>query len=129
MTTGGTLSITFQPDWCVALRQAGMKAQATSYCGETLNFETPGAFFGRLAERRWALATALLGQGTLEVRELARRVGPNVKRLYEDVQVLAELGLAERREAGGVPCSYAYIDMRVQRECSACGSSQAFGVR
>ena len=48
------------------------------YQGETLNFETPGAFFGRLTERRWALVTALLGQGTLAVRELARRVGRDV---------------------------------------------------
>jgi hypothetical protein len=37
------------------------------YQGETLNFESPGAFFGRLTERRWALVTALLGQGALAV--------------------------------------------------------------
>jgi predicted transcriptional regulator len=118
MTTGRTLTITLQPDWRAALRQAGKKAEATSYQGETLNFETPGAFFGRLTERRWALVTALLGQGTLAVRELARRVGRDVKRVHEDVQVLADLGLVERDEAGGVLCPYAdvHIDMHVQRE-------------
>ena len=118
MTTGRTLTITLQPDWRTALRQAGKKAEATSYQGETLNFETPGAFFGRLTERRWALVTALLGQGTLAVRELARRVGRDVKRVHEDVQVLADLGLVERDEAGGVLCPYAdvHIDMHVQRE-------------
>jgi predicted transcriptional regulator len=121
MTTGRTLTITLQPDWRAALRQAGKKAQATSYQGETLNFETPGAFFGRLAERRWALVTVLLGQGTLAVRELARRVGRDVKRVHEDVQVLAELGLVERGEAGGVLCPYAdvHIDMHVQPERAA----------
>ena len=118
MTTGRTLTITLQPDWRAALRQAGKKAEATSYQGETLNFEPPGAFFGRLTERRWALVTALLGQGTLAVRELARRVGRDVKRVHEDVQVLADLGLVERDEAGGVLCPYAdvHIDMHVQRE-------------
>jgi predicted transcriptional regulator len=121
MTTGRTLTITLQPDWRAALRQAGKKAQATRYQGETLNFETPGAFFGRLTERRWALVTALLGQGTLAVRELARRVGRDVKRVHEDVQVLAELGLVERGEAGGVLCPYAdvHIDMHVQQERAA----------
>lgn len=121
MTTGRTLTITLQPDWRAALRQAGKKAQATSYQGETLNFETPGAFFGRLTERRWALVTALLGQGTLAVRELARRVGRDVKRVHEDVQVLTELGLVERGEAGGVLCPYAdvHIDMHVQQDRAA----------
>jgi predicted transcriptional regulator len=43
--------------------------------GETLNFESPGAFFGRLTERRCALVTILLGQGAMAVRELARPAG------------------------------------------------------
>lgn len=64
MTTKRTLTITLQPDWRAALRRAGKKAQAARYQCETLNFETPRAFFGRLTERRWALVTALLGQGT-----------------------------------------------------------------
>jgi predicted transcriptional regulator len=80
-----------------------------------LDGDCPGAFFGRLTERRWALVTALLGQGTLAVRELARRVGRDVKRVHEDVQVLAELGLVERNDAGGVLWPYAdvHIDMHV----------------
>jgi hypothetical protein len=44
-----------------------------------LNFETPGAFFGQLTARHWALVNALQGQGELAVRELARRVGRDVK--------------------------------------------------
>jgi predicted transcriptional regulator len=121
MTTRRTLTITLQPDWRAALRRAGKKAQATRYQGETLNFETPGAFFGRLTERRWALITSLLGQGTLAVRELARRVGRDVKRVHEDVQVLTELGLVERDVGGGVLCPYAdvHIDMHVQQDRAA----------
>jgi predicted transcriptional regulator len=120
-STERTLTIALQPDWRAALRQAAKKAQATCYQGETLNFETLAAFFGRLTERRWALVTALLGQGTLAVRELARRVGRDVKRVHEDVQVLAELGLVERDEAGGVlcPCTDVHTDMHVQHERAA----------
>lgn len=118
MTTPRTLTITLSPDWRAGLRRAGKAAQADRYQGETLNFESPGAFFGRLTERRWALVTALLGQGVLAVRELARRVGRDVKRVHEDVQVLAELGLVERNDAGGVLCPFAdvHIDMHVHHE-------------
>lgn len=121
MTTARTLTITLQPDWRAALRQAGNRAQSSRYQGETLNLETPGAFFGRLTERRWALVTTLLGQDRLAVRELARRVGRDVKRVHEDVQVLAELGLVERDAAGGLLCPYAdvHIDMHVQQEPAA----------
>jgi predicted transcriptional regulator len=55
------------------LRQAGKAAQVDRYQGETLSFESPGAFFGRLTERCWALVTALQGQGAMAVRELASR--------------------------------------------------------
>ena len=118
MTTRRTLTITMSPNWRAALRQAGKAAQADSYQGETLNFESPGAFFGRLTERRWVLVTALLGQGAMAVRELARRSGRDVKRVHEDVQILAELGLVERDAAGGVLCPFAdvHIDMHVHHK-------------
>ena len=103
------------PDWRSALRRAGNATQADRYRGETLNFESPVAFFGRLSERCWTLVTALPGQGAMAVRELARRAGRDVKRVHEDVQVLAELGSIERDGVGGVLCPYAdvHIDMHV----------------
>jgi predicted transcriptional regulator len=109
------LTITLQPDWKAALRTAGKRAQAQTYQGEVLNFESPGAFFSRLSERRWALVHALQGQGALAVRELARRVERDVKRVHEDVQALAELGLVERTESGSVECPFAevHIDMHL----------------
>ena len=121
MTTRRTLTITMTPDWRTALRRVAKSAQADSYQGETLNFESPGAFFGKLTERRWALVTALLGQGAMAVRELARRSGRDVKRVHEDVQILAELGLVERDAAGGVLCPFAdvHIDMHVHHESVA----------
>ena len=111
-----SLTITLQPDWRAALRQSGRRAKASGYQGEVLNFEAPGVFFSRLTERRWALVRALQGQGELAVRELARRVGRDVKRVHEDVQALAELGLIERTEGAGVVCPFAsvHIDMRLQ---------------
>ena len=110
------LTITLQADWRTALRQAGARARVGAYQGEVLNFESPGVFLSRLSEKRWALVRALQGQGDLAVRELARRVGRDVKRVHQDVQVLAELGLVERADGGGVVCPFAevHIDMRLQ---------------
>jgi predicted transcriptional regulator len=110
-----TLTITMQPDWRAALRTAGQAAQGARYQGEMLNFETPGAFFGRLTERRWALVQALLGAGELSVRELSRRVERDVKRVHEDVTALIELGLIERAERGGVVCPFddIHVDLRL----------------
>jgi len=103
------------------LRRTGKAAQADSYQGDTLNFESQRAFFGRLTERRWALVAALLGQGALAVHELARRAGRDVKRVHEDVPVLTELGLVERDDGGGALCPYAdvHIDMHVHHEIVA----------
>jgi predicted transcriptional regulator len=110
-----TLVITMNADWRGALRAAGNKASARSYQGEVLNFETAGSFFGKLTACRWALVHALQGQGPLSVRELARRVARDVRRVHDDVEVLAKLGLFERTESGGVVCPFqaVHIDMRL----------------
>ena len=118
MTTRRTLTIAMSPDWRAALRRVSKSAQADGCQGETLNFESPGVFFGRPTERRWALVTALQGQDAMAARELARGAGSDVKRVHEDVQVLAELGLVERDDAGGVLCPFAdvHIDVHVQQD-------------
>lgn len=114
--TERTLTITLDPDWQSALRAMVRGVDAGVYRGEFLNFESPGDFFGDLTEKRWALVRALQGQGEMAVRELARRVGRDVKRVHEDVTVLADLGLVERTDSGGVVCPFVsiHIDMHLK---------------
>lgn len=83
--------------------------------GDVLNFESPGAPFSRLSERRWELVRALRGQGEIANGELARRATRDDKRAHEDVRILTELGLVERGAAGGVACPFdeVHIDMRL----------------
>jgi predicted transcriptional regulator len=110
-----TLTITMSADWRAALRGAGRRAAARTYKGEVLNFESAGSFFGKLTERRWALVHALQGQGAMSVREIARRVSRDVRRVHDDVEVLAELGPLERTDSGGAVCPFdaVHIDMRL----------------
>jgi predicted transcriptional regulator len=107
------LTITLQPNWQAGLRAASLAAKKTTYQGEVLNFESPGDFFGQLTEKRWSLVRTAQGKGELSVRELARLVDRDVKRVHEDVVVLADLGLLERTDSGGLICPYAsmHIDM------------------
>ena len=115
------LTITLQADWKSALRAAGKAAQQDSYQGETLNFQTPGAFFSRLTERRWVIINTLQQNGVTGVRELARQVGRDVKRVHEDAQILVELGLIERNDNGSLYCPYAdiHVDMHIMSEVQA----------
>ena len=110
------LTITMHPDWQAALRSAGKSAKAATYQGEVLNFESPGQFFGQLTEKRWDVVRACQGKGELSVREVARIVGRDVKRVHDDVVLLAELGMVERTEGGGVLCPFAsmHIDMYLE---------------
>lgn len=114
-----TLTITTNPDWKATVRAAATRAQSGAdigrYQGETLNFETPRAFFSHLTDRRWALLNELQGAGTVGVRELARRLGRDVKRVHEDATVLVSLGVLERTEAGALFCPYTdiHVDMHL----------------
>lgn len=111
------LTITLQPDWKAALRAAARKAfEADSAPGDRLNFESAAAFFGKLTEGRWAMIHALQGAGEVPVRELARRIGRDVKRVHEDASVLVALGLIERTERGGLLCSHddIHVDMHLR---------------
>lgn len=113
------LAITLQSDWKTALRTAGQVAQRESYQGETLNFEAPEAFFSRLTARRWAMVNALQrAAAPMAVRELARRVGRDVKRVHEDAMVLVDLGLIERSESGALYCPFSdiHVDMHMAPE-------------
>jgi len=113
-----TLTITLRPDWEAALRESARAAfDAEAYRGETLNFDSPASFFTHLTERRWTIVGALQGVGELAVRELARRLGRDVKRVHEDAAALVELGLIERTASGGLVCPYSdiHVDMHLMR--------------
>ncbi|MBM4345903.1 MAG: hypothetical protein FJ100_21225 [Deltaproteobacteria bacterium] len=107
--TERTLTITLGSDWQAGLRRAAVLAERDGYQGEVLNFESAGAFFGRLTHNRWTLLRTLQGSGELSIRELARRVGRDIKRVHGDVAALLELGLCERGRLGGVVCPFATV--------------------
>jgi len=105
------LLTTLQPEWQAGRRNAARLAKAASDQGEVLNFETSGQFFGELSEKRREIVRAAQGRGELSVRELARLVHRDVKRVHKDIGVLPQLGLLDRSASGRVCCPYASMDI------------------
>ena len=63
-------------------------------------FQTPELLWRVLTARRWELLQALAGRGTLSTRELARRVGRDVKGVHGDVRALIDAGVLEQGPNG-----------------------------
>jgi len=113
-----TLTITINTDWQGALHAAAQAGfTAAGYQGEALNFKTPEAFSRKLTNRRWTSLHVLQGAGEVSVRELALRLGRDVKRVHQDAGVLVHLGLIERTERGGLLCPFddIHVDMHLRR--------------
>ena len=72
------------------------------YEGEHFEFESPASLFKTLSPKRWGLVEALQKHGPVGVRELARKLGRDVKRVHEDVQRLIEVGLVEKNSEGKI---------------------------
>lgn len=64
--------------------------------GERISFATPELLWKVLTAKRWELLKAMAGQGPLTIREVARRVGRDVKAVHGDVHSLIDAGLLEQ---------------------------------
>jgi predicted transcriptional regulator len=111
-----TLTITIERDWANGLRRDAVQAFQGKRVGNVLSFSEPELFFSKLTANRWALVRSLQGAGALGVREAARRVGRDVRRVHDDLQVLVELGLLEKTDDGKVWCPFddIHVDMHVR---------------
>lgn len=65
-----------------------------------ISFETPELLWKVLTAKRWELLRAMAGQEPLTIREVADRVGRDVKAVHSDVRALVEAGVLERGVGG-----------------------------
>lgn len=66
----------------------------------SLEFESYESMHRILAPARLAIVKALAGQGSLSIREVARRVGRDVQAVHRDVTTLINAGVIDRTAAG-----------------------------
>ena len=67
-----------------------------------ISFATPELLWKVLTAKRWELLKAMTGEGALSIREIARRVGRDVKAVHGDVHALLDAGLLDRTDAGRI---------------------------
>lgn len=65
-------------------------------------FATPELLWQVLTAKRWELLKALCGAGAISIREVARRVGRDVKAVHGDVKALLDAGVLSRAANGGI---------------------------
>ncbi len=67
-----------------------------------ISFATPELLWRVLTAKRWEVLKAMTGQGPLPIREVARRVGRDVKAVHGDVHALIDAGLLDKTESNRV---------------------------
>jgi predicted transcriptional regulator len=91
-----TLSLAARDD-TTAMILAAFRGEAK---GARISFAFVELLWKVLTPRRWAVLRAMAGQGGLSIREIARRVGRDVKAVHGDAHALIEAGLLDRDARG-----------------------------
>jgi phosphomannomutase len=83
--------------------------------GARIDFASPELLWRVLAPNRLAILRAMAGAGPLALREIARRVGRDVKGVHTDVHALLLAGVLDRLEEGFVfPFDTVHVDFTLQ---------------
>jgi predicted transcriptional regulator len=81
--------------------------------GHLISFASPELIWKVLTAKRWDIIKRMTGAGDMSIREVARRVGRDVKAVHGDVTALVAAGLLERAGKGVV---FPYDAVRVEFE-------------
>lgn len=83
---------------------------------ERIDFASVEVLWQVLTPRRWRLLQVMTGQGPLAIREVARRLGRDVKAVHGDVHALLTAGVLDRVEDGRVVLPYdeVHVDFTLQ---------------
>jgi predicted transcriptional regulator len=74
--------------------------------GARISFASEDLLWKTLTPKRWALLKLMARQGSMAIREIARRVGRDVRAVHSDIHVLLRAGILEKVAEGGVVFPY-----------------------
>jgi predicted transcriptional regulator len=74
--------------------------------GAFISFASVELLWKVITPKRWELLRAMTGTGPLAIREVARRVGRDVKTVHGDVQALLKAGVLDHSEDGRILFPY-----------------------
>ena len=77
-----------------------------------ISFESPALLFKVLTAKRWELLKLMTGAGPMTIREVARRLGRDVKAVHSDVHVLLNTGILQKTDNGRIdfPFDAVHVD-------------------
>lgn len=79
--------------------------------GHRISFLTVGMMWKTLSPGRTDILRVMTGQGKLSIREIARRVGRDVKAVHGDVHALLSAGVIDRAGKGVIfPYDAVHVD-------------------
>ena len=83
--------------------------------GAHISFASVELLWQTLTTKRWEILKAMTGQGSLTIREVARRVERDVKAVHGDIHTLLNAGVIERTDEGLVvfPYDAVHVDFMV----------------
>jgi predicted transcriptional regulator len=74
--------------------------------GAFISFASAELLWKVITPKRWEVLQALTGAGPVAIREVARRVGRDVKSVHGDIQALLKAGVVDRAEDGRILFPY-----------------------
>ena len=83
------------------------------------SFRSEERLLSTLNPNRWAILCALTGAGPLGVREVARRVGRDIKGVHSDVQLLLTCGLIDKTPDGKLHFPYDAVRVELAFKAAA----------
>jgi predicted transcriptional regulator len=84
--------------------------------GEHISFASVDLLWQTLTKKRWEVLQAMTGQGDMSIREVARRVGRDVKAVHGDVHALIGAGALDRTSSGVVfPYDAVHVDFTLRK--------------
>jgi len=84
--------------------------------GAHIGFESEEQLWKTLTLKRWQILKIMTGAGELTIREVARRIGRDVKAVHGDVKILLNCGLLDKTDNGKVlfPYDAVHVDFKLR---------------
>jgi predicted transcriptional regulator len=104
----------------IASREEVSRRAVAAFRGEAqgahISFASVDLLWRTLTKKRWQILRAMTGQGVLSIREVARRVGRDVKAVHGDVTALLHAGILDQAGAGVVfPYDVVHVDFTLTK--------------
>ncbi len=98
--------------------ESALKAFSGEQQGEHISFTSLELLWKVLAPNRMAIVKVLTRSEPLALREIARRLGRDVKAVHSDVQVLLKAGVLEKSTDGKIVFGYDAIHVDFMLEAA-----------